>query len=138
MGRAEAAFRSAFDRLKNNKPNLLPKNSQVTQNNIAREAGLDPSALKKVRFPSLIAEIQLWIDEHGAVRPLSSRQTMIAQRNRNRDLRVRLEEMKIQRDIALGMLAEADMRILALTIENNRLKATSSPSNVTSFKPKAS
>lgn len=64
---AESDFRAAFERLKKNKPNVLPKNSLVTQNNVAREAGKDPSALRKTRYPLLILEIQSFInarDEH--------------------------------------------------------------------------
>lgn len=58
---AEQSFREAFKRLKSNNPKILPLNSPVTQNNIAREAGRDPSALKKDRYPLLILEIQAYI-----------------------------------------------------------------------------
>lgn len=131
VGRAEAAFRAAFERLKINKPNLVAKGTSVTQNNVAREAGLDPSALKKARFPHLVAEIQDWVENCAKNTTVSPRQTLIAQRTRSRELRVRLEAMKSQRDHALGLLVEADARILELTIENTRLKATLPPTNVT-------
>ena len=131
MGRAERAFRDAFHRMKLGVPNLVSRGTPVTQNNIAREAGLDPSALKKARFPSLVAEIQHWIDEHKDASPPSARQSKIGQKNRNRDTKARLDAMKIQRDKALGLLAEADQRILELTLENARLKADMPPSNVT-------
>lgn len=134
MGRAELAFRSAFERLKSNVPQLLPKNTSITQNNVAREAGLDPSALKKARFPSLVAEIQNWIEEFGSSKPISARQAKIAQRSRNRDLRQRLEEMKSQRDHALSLLADADAYILALTIQVQRHEAVAKTSNVISLK----
>jgi len=45
-------YRAAFERLKNNKPERLPKGTPVSQNNVAKEAGSDPSALKKRAFPS--------------------------------------------------------------------------------------
>ena len=131
VGRAEAAFRSAFERLRTNKPNLMSKGTQVTQNNVAREAGLDPSALKKDRFPHLVAEIQAWVENSAKTTTRSPRQTVIAQRTRSRELRVRLDSMKSQRDHALALLVEADARILELTIENTRLKATLPPTNVT-------
>lgn len=134
MGRAEAAFRSAFERLKAGTPNLLPKGTKITQNNVAREAGVDASALKKLRFPSLIAEIQLWIDEHEQVESRSARQTTIARRNSNRDTRERLEAMKAQRDHALGLLAEADILILELTMENEKMKAMLPSGNITKIK----
>lgn len=131
VGRAEAAFRSAFERLRTNKPNLMSKGTQVTQNNVAREAGLDPSALKKARFPHLVAEIQAWVENSAETTTRSQRQTVIAQRTRSRELRVRLEAMKTQRDHALALLVEADARILELIAENTRLKATLPPTNVT-------
>ena len=63
IGKAETAFREAFIRIKKGETHLLPKNTKISQNNIAREAGCDPSALKKSRFPRLVAEIQQWIKE---------------------------------------------------------------------------
>lgn len=55
----EDNFRRA-ERLKVGEPIILiSKNSLVSQNNVVREAGCDPSALKKSRHPVLI-EIQEW------------------------------------------------------------------------------
>lgn len=48
VGAAETAFRAAFLRLKLGKPQVMPKGTPVTQNNVAREAGRDPSALKRI------------------------------------------------------------------------------------------
>lgn len=124
-GRAEGAFAAAFERLKFNAPKLLPKGSPVTQNNVAREAGLDPSALKKSRFPSLIAQIQDWVKE--SVRPAQAGQS---QRSSSRGLRERFLAMKAQRDNALSLLASADALILELLQENARLQAGRPPSNV--------
>ena len=64
-------YRDAFERLKLNRPHLLPKGTPVTQNNVAKEAGSDPSALKKSRFPSLIAEIKAYVEQHAEERPPS-------------------------------------------------------------------
>lgn len=130
-GRAESAFREAFDRLKRGKPDRLPKGTPVSQNNIAKEAGCDPSALRKARFPSLIAEIQRWISEHAPDAPHSPRQTMLAQRSRNRSLREKIEALKAERDHALSLLVEADSKILDLTLENIRLQSHTHTSNVT-------
>ena len=47
------------------KPTTLPRNTPVTQNNVAKEAGRDPSALRKLRYPRLIREIQKWIEGNG-------------------------------------------------------------------------
>lgn len=130
-GRAEAAFREAFERLKHGNSNLLPKGARVTQNNVAREAGLDPSALKKARFPSLIEEIQRWTAQHGNEQARSPTRSIYTQRNRNRTLREQIEALKSQRDNALALLVDADSRILALTKENQRLQAMQPKSNIT-------
>lgn len=62
---AAEQYRAAFERLKNNKPERLPKGTLVSQNNVAKEAGSDPSALKKTRFPLLIAEIQMYVESYS-------------------------------------------------------------------------
>jgi hypothetical protein len=132
ISRAEVAFRDAFERLKLGRQKLLRKGTRVSQNNVAKEAGCDASALKKVRFPHLVAEIQRWIDEHaGSSTVVSSRQNVLAQRNRNRDLRGRITALELQRDKAMSLLAEADARILELTIENTRLQSHTPPPIVT-------
>lgn len=123
MGRAVAAFRDAFDRLKRDKPNLLPKGTPVSQNNVAKEAGCDPSALKKARFPSLVEEIQRWVEEHAPKAPKSKRQTILAQRDRNRTHRDKIKTIEVERDHALSLLVEADLKILDLTFEKIRLEA---------------
>ncbi|MBK5550227.1 hypothetical protein JFU49_08055 [Pseudomonas sp. TH03] len=125
IGRAEAAFAAAFERLKFNAPKILSKGSPVTQNNVAREAGLDSSALKKSRFPSLIAQIQDWVEENA--RPAQAGQS---QRSSSRGLRERFLAMKAQRDNALSLLASADALILELLQENARLQAGRPLSNV--------
>lgn len=129
-GRAERAFRDAFDRLKRGKPERLPKGTPVSQNNVAREAGCDPTALRKLRYPSLVAEIQQWVADHSPDSPPSSRQKLLAGRSRNRSLREELEAFKVQRDHALSLLCEADAKILDLTLECARLQAQQPQSNV--------
>ena len=131
MGIAEKDFREAFERLKQGKPVNLPMTTCVSQNNVAKEAGRDPSALKKSRYPSLIAEIQHWIKENAQNRPQSPRQTILAQRSRNRTLREKIDAIKSERDHALSLLVEADARILDLTIENARLRMLQQASNIT-------
>ena len=136
-GRAEERFRDALERLKQGKPVLLAKGTCVSQNNVAKEAGCDPSALRKSRYPSLIAEIQQWLQEHSATKPESVRQKTLAHRRRNRSLREKIKELKVQRDHAISLLVEADARILDLAMENARLIALQPKSNVTPI-PKTS
>ena len=131
MSRAEGAFRQAFERLKVNQPLIIPKGSAVTQNNVAREAGVDPSALKKSRFPALVESIQNWVSDNN-----QRMQSGQSQRGKNRGLRERLASMKEQRDRALNILANADALILELLRENERLQAGRPPSNVSPLNAK--
>lgn len=129
-GGAERRFREAFERLKQGRPKVLPAGTKVSQNNVAREAGTLPSALRSSRFPELVAEIRVWVGSHADDEPrLSSRQRILSQRKRNRDLRERISELETQRDDALSKLVMAEARILELTMETERLRLVN-PSNV--------
>nr|WP_302685079.1 hypothetical protein [Pseudomonas syringae]UVN17909.1 hypothetical protein pPsy0479a_00077 [Pseudomonas syringae] len=79
---AEGSFRSAFERLKTDNPSILAKGTPVSQNNVAREAGLDPSALKKARFPELVSEIQQWIHSNTNVNCTLTRKDTKSQRKK--------------------------------------------------------
>ena len=95
-----------------------------------REA-FDPSALRKSRYPALIAEIQRWLARNRPQAPVSERQTLPSQRKRNRSLNERIEDMKTQRDSLASLLVGADAKILELTLENARLRAQVPSSKVT-------
>lgn len=124
ISKAELKFREAFERLKIGKPNILPKGTLLGQNNVAKEAGVDPSALRRARFPELVEEIQAWIETHKDDIPQkSSRQMMLAQRSKNRSLQEKLIALKEQRDKAFSQLLEAQSRLLELTLENQRLRS---------------
>ena len=127
---AEKAFRKAFDRLKYGKPERLSKGTTVSQNNVAKEAGVDPSALRKSRFPSLIAEIQRYVADHVTDTPTSARQAKLAQRNKNRDLREKYDNIKIQRDNLASLLNEANTKVLELTTRVAELEAKLPQSNI--------
>lgn len=107
-------YREAFERLKLNKPQLLTKGTPVTQNNVVKEAGSDPSALKKSRFPSLIAEIKTYIEQHAEERPRSLNQINHLARQKSRALRDRIEQVARQRDQLASLLSEADAKIIEL------------------------
>lgn len=128
---AEDNFRAAFDRLKDGNPQILPKGSSVSQNNVAREAGCDPSALKKARHPDLINQIQEWLDTNSPKTPDSKNQITVKQRARNRSLREEIILLRAERDRALTLLVEADAKIFDLTLENSRLETHRSKTNVT-------
>lgn len=107
-------YRDAFERLKLNRPELLPKGTPVTQNNVAKEAGSDPSALKKSRFPILIEEIKNYVEQHAEARPPSSNQLNLLARQKSRAMRDRIEQVAKQRDHLASLLSEADAKIIEL------------------------
>lgn len=136
VGRAEARFREALERLKIGKPIRVPRGSKISQNNVAKEAGVDPSALRRSRFPALVDEIQQWIASYGSAPPNPTpRQQVLAGRSRNRDLRKQIEDLKLQRDDALSKLVDAESRILYLALENERLLALGPKTNVAPLRP---
>lgn len=112
---AEANFREAFERLKSGASKILSAGAQVSQNNVAKEAGCDPSALRKGRFPLLVAEIQDYVAAHGGERPESERQKLLKQRQRSRTARETITDLKKQRDAAAELLIEANAQIAILT-----------------------
>ena len=140
IGDAEKLFQDAFDRLKRNKPTRLPPGTPVSQNNVAKEAGRDPSALRKSRYPRLIRSIQKWIEDNGsAPRNRTSSASLIkGARKKNRDLKVRIEELTKQRDLAMARLVIAEDSILNLHRRLQEYKARVGESdNVVPLKPPA-
>jgi hypothetical protein len=116
VGDAEKLFRDAFERLKRDKPTTLPCGTPVTQNNVAKEAGRDPSALRKTRYPRLIRAIQKWVEDNGnAPRNRASSASLIrGARDKNRQLKERIEELTRQRDTAMARLVIAEESVLDL------------------------
>ena len=125
VGDAEMAFRDAFDRLKRDKPVRMPPGTPVTQNNVAKEAGRDPSALRKSRYPRLIREIQKWIEDNGSAprKRHSSASLIKGARDANRELKARIEVLKQQRDRAMARLVISEEEILDLRQQLQDLKA---------------
>ena len=93
---------------------MLPKGTPVSQNNVAKEAGCDPSALRKTRFPLLVIAIQEWVEARRSDQP-SERQRLLKQRQKKRDVREVIADLKQQRDRAVALLADADLRIMELS-----------------------
>lgn len=116
MSKAELQFYEAFIRLKNNKPNILPKGTKVSQNNVAKEAGVDPSALRKSRYPNLISEIQEWMDQNPQKANVSKKKN---EKSRSIDkistLNNRIDVLTQERDDAVSKLLEAQLTILELS-----------------------
>jgi hypothetical protein len=118
---AEERFRAAFERLKAGKPEILPHGTRVTQNNVAREAGCDPSALKKARFPALIREIQAYAKVNENQFTTTAQETK-RRRAANRTLQERLYDAVRQRDQAQSILISAQVRIIELSVEVQDLR----------------
>lgn len=118
---AEQRFRQAFERLKANEPTVLERNTPVSQNNVAKEAGCDPSALRKSRFPSLVREIQAYVELHKDDAP-SKRQTALKQRVTRQKQRDQLADIIRQRDVALSQIASANRRVVELSEEVRMLR----------------
>lgn len=120
---AEVNFREAFERLKVSVPKVLPAGTPVSQNNVAKEAGCDPSALRKARFPDLVQEIQDYVAEHDQQRPSSERQRLLKARQTSRSKTETIANLKVQRDAAVSRLVEADELIGTLTRRVRDLEA---------------
>lgn len=117
-------FRNSFERLKSGDTIILPKGSALSQNNVAKEAGRDPSALRKSRYPELVRDIQLWIAA-GADIPEVTRDIPVAQLRSKLDAVMRdVEELRAERDLVLSKLLVANDRILLLT---SKIKEDSEP-----------
>ncbi|WP_071751883.1 hypothetical protein [Burkholderia ubonensis] len=119
---AELRFRLAFNRLKANKPEVLPRGTPVSQNNVAKEAGTDATALKKKRYPTLIRDIQAFVEIQNQERE-RKRQNIAEKRRARNDLTEMVKDLKSQRDDAQSQLISAKRRVLELLEENRRLRA---------------
>lgn len=113
---AEQRFRQSFIRLKANRPTKLEPGTPVSQNNVAKEAGCDPTALRKARFPALVREIQAYVEIHQQERP-SKRKQLLEQRKSRTELKQRLDEVAAERDQAQSLLGSAQRRIVELSLE---------------------
>lgn len=129
-------YRDAFERLKLDRPQLLAKGTPVTQNNVAKEAGSDPSALKKSRFPSLIAEIKNYVEQHAEERPPSLNKLNLLARQKSRTLRDRVEQVARQRDQLASLLSGADAKIIELYDRIAELEPQLPASNIISLDPR--
>ena len=111
---AEQRFRQAFERLKARQPKVVSPDATplVSQNNVAKEAGCDTTALKKARFPALVREIKAYVELHKETEPAANRG---ARRNQTRTVEERNRDAIKQRDLCQSMLASAELRIVELT-----------------------
>lgn len=109
----ESDLRAAFERLKSGEVTRVARGTAVTQNNIARETGIDPSAFKKSRYPLLIDEIQRYCLERdaGEVKGTSQKKPSLP----NPDADELVKKAFAERDLALSKLMLAQVKIIELT-----------------------
>ena len=121
---AEERLRDAFERLKLGLPVTLPKGTRVTQNNVAKEAGNDPSALRKSRYPLLVMDIQEYVEANKDRELVSAQQKALKKKRKNRDAKKVIADLKQQRDKAIDRIMHANLRILELseTVDDLRAK----------------
>lgn len=116
---AEELFREAFERLKKNKPNVVPTDTPLTQNNVAKEAGRDPSALKKDRYPILVLEIQAYIASNLEKKSSEKRTSD----NRSRNAKQKMKDYKAQVSTLSSIVAAQNEYIEELHDKIDELKA---------------
>lgn len=119
---AEQRFRASFERLRAGRPERLPKGTLVSQNNVAKEAGADPSALRKSRYPELIREIQAFVEIANQQETID-RHRREKRRRRSESLQEKVKVLRAQRDQAQSQLSSAHRQILELLRENKVLEA---------------
>lgn len=127
MSKAELDFSAACERLKSGNTLILPPGSPVSQNNVAKEAGRDPSALRKSRYPKLIADIQAWVasdasTKTGAFTKTGAPTKVVIAKAKDPYLEsqlahamLQLDALREERDLLLSKLLMANERILLLT-----------------------
>tara|TARA_R110002167_G_scaffold181877_2_gene382251 strand:+ start:885 stop:1271 length:387 start_codon:yes stop_codon:yes gene_type:complete len=108
MSKAEKIFREAYERLKSNAPVNLRKGTPVTQNNVAKEAGKHPTALKKDRFPLLVLEIQDYLKQQEIDNVAINKKKQL---RKQRTLEERLADCKKQRS-KLSSICEAQSQLI--------------------------
>lgn len=108
MSKAENLFREAFERLKTNTPINLPKETKITQNNIAKEAGKHATALKKDRFPILVLQVQDYLKQQEIDSEIINKKKQL---HKQRTLEGRLTDCKNQRD-KLASICEAQAQLI--------------------------
>lgn len=109
----EAELRAGFERLKSGDVERVPGGTPVTQNNVARETGMEPSAFKKARYPVLIDEIQRYISAKNQSASKSPDAPKAPKPKPDEDMLVK--SAIAERDLAVSKLMIAQVRIIELT-----------------------
>jgi DNA repair exonuclease SbcCD ATPase subunit len=119
---AEERFRAAFERLKINAPIVLPNGTPVSQNNVAKEANTDPTALRKSRYPTLIRDIQSWVGK-AALEQTKAKMRQVRQNKNKESMIERIETLTRQRDQAQSEALSLHRLVLELSVEKAKLQS---------------
>jgi len=119
---AEERFRAAFERLKINAPIVLPNGTPVSQNNVAKEANTDPTALRKSRYPTLIRDIQSWVGK-AALEQTKAKKRQVRQNKNKESMIERIETLTRQRDKAQSEALSLHRLMLELSVEKAKLQS---------------
>ena len=123
---AERRFREAFERLKAGEPIRLNKDVEVTQNNVAKEAGTDPSALRRSRYPALVTDIQAYRSSRQGPRPMQIAATK--RQDRRDEVAQALQKAELGLSRSLSILADnaslrAENKLLRQLLDESESRA---------------
>lgn len=109
---AESRYRAAFERLKQGRPVIVPMDTAISLASVAREAGSDPSSIKRSRYPDLAHEISQFTstDSSSTLDP-----KLAAARRKIQRLESRLRDVQRQRDHAISLLLAAERELMDRT-----------------------
>ena len=86
-------YYAALERLKANKPTILPKGSAINNDSVALEAGRKRGSIKKSRHAALVEMIELATQEVGQ-NVLSPAQQVEQAKNKTKAVRTDYEQLK--------------------------------------------
>lgn len=107
-------YHAALERLKANKPTILPKGSAINNDTVALEAGRKRGSIKKSRHTALIEAIELAAQEAGQ-NVLSPAQQIEQAKNRTKTVKSDYEQLKEDYEKLLE-------KVNSLLLENFELK----------------
>ena len=112
----ESELRASFERLKNDEPKTLPKSTLVTLSNVAKEAGMLPTSLRKDRYPDLHREIVAYAEINTPI--VKNRKVRKARESDSR----RIKRLKTENETLLTIVNALTTLNEELEYENNELK----------------
>lgn len=122
MSKAEARYREALERLKNNKPEVLTKGAYTINNDtVAQEAGKETrGAIKKSRFKGLVDDIKEAEKGRLAAQGITPPKESEVKARKHKTA---LEELKDKYEAALNREVNLVIALRKVTKENAELKA---------------